>query len=148
MADPLSVSASAAGLVSLGLQVCTGITQYLDAIKCRDEELGSARRYVQALQSLVQTINGFSSRLGIRHPQSLAAVGPSLQFCQDELKILEALIVELSNGNVFNDSFIDRVRDQKKKLTYPFNRTKLTQLEDKLNRAVGVVQVAVQSLGM
>jgi hypothetical protein len=47
MADPLSIAGTVAGLVSLGLQVCGGITQYLDAIKCLAEELSSARRQVE-----------------------------------------------------------------------------------------------------
>ena len=37
MADPLSISASVAGLVSLGLTVCSGILQYYGAWKGSEE---------------------------------------------------------------------------------------------------------------
>lgn len=59
-----------------------------------------------------------------------------------------ALIVKLSNGGIANPTLIDRAKEQKKKMAYALNRSKLLELEDRLNRAVGVVQLAVQGLGM
>ncbi|KAK6064801.1 hypothetical protein SCUP234_12858 [Seiridium cupressi] len=148
MADPFSVAASVAGLISLGLQVSSGIIQYLDAIKCRAEELDAARRYVQIIESTLEAINGFPSRLQVQHQQSLATISACLRPCEDELKALETLIAKLSNSGNANPDLIDRVREQTKKLAHSFNRTKLSQLEEKLNRAVEVLQLAVQSLGI
>ncbi|KAM0814100.1 putative Fungal N-terminal domain-containing protein [Seiridium cardinale] len=148
MADPLSVAASVAGLVSLGLQVSSGIIQYLDAIKCRAEELDVARRYVQSIKSTLEVINGFPSRLQAQHQQSLAAISACLKPCEDELSALETLIAKLSNSGNADPDLIDRVRERTKKLAYSFNRTKLSQLEEKLNRTVKALQLAVQSLGI
>jgi hypothetical protein len=145
MADPLSVTASAAGLVSLGLQVCSGITQYLDALKCRDQELNSARRYVQSLEAALQIINEASQHTQIQYQQPLATC---LQPCQEELETLRTFIVELSNGDTANPGIVERAKARRKKSAYSFNRTKLAQLEDKLNRAVGLLQLAMQGLGM
>lgn len=148
MADPLSVAASTAGLVSLGLQVGSGITQYLDAVKCRAEELESARQYVRTLQGVLQIIDNYSPRLQAQQPPSLTAVGACLQSSEAELKALAAHVTKLSGGTTANPNFLERAKETKRKLTYPFNRTKVLQLEEKLSRTVGLLQLAVQGLGV
>ncbi|KAK7972560.1 hypothetical protein PG988_006694 [Apiospora saccharicola] len=45
--DPVSLAASVAGLTSLGIQVTGGISTYLDALKCRDEELEAIRARIR-----------------------------------------------------------------------------------------------------
>ncbi|KAK9770744.1 hypothetical protein SCAR479_12535 [Seiridium cardinale] len=124
------------------------VIAYLDAIKCRAEELDAARRYVQSIKSTLEVINGFPSRLQVQHQQSLAAISACLKPCEDELRALETLIAKLSNSGNADPDLIDRVRERTKKLAYSFNRTKLSQLEEKLNRTVKALQLAVQSFGI
>lgn len=148
MADPLSLLGLAAGLVSLGLQTCSGITTYLGAIKCRAEDITSIRRQNDALNSVLQAIKPSLSRLPSDHQASVAAVQSCFQSCETELKALKTLVDGLAQNNASNATVKDRIKGQAKKLSYPFNRQKLQQLESRLNQANAGLQLALQSLGL
>jgi hypothetical protein len=58
MADPLSIIGTAAGLVSLGLQVYGGIKDYLDAIQTSQEDIAGIHRHATGLKDALDAIGG------------------------------------------------------------------------------------------
>ncbi|KAF3007235.1 hypothetical protein E8E14_008803 [Neopestalotiopsis sp. 37M] len=148
MADGLSIAASVAGLVSLGFQVCSGITTYLDGLKCREEELESARKYEQSLKASIQTIDKFLSRPKFHHQNSSTDITECIQPCKDELIALKVLVAGLCGEKKNNPSWLDRAKASKKRLTYAFDRPKLSQLQAKVGQAIQSLQLALQILGL
>ncbi|KAF7523138.1 hypothetical protein G7054_g11866 [Neopestalotiopsis clavispora] len=138
MADGLSIAASVAGLVSLGFQVCSGITTYLDGLKCRAEELESARKYEQSLRASIQAIGDISPDLIVHHQKSSAAVATCIRPCNDELKALECLVAGLCDDKTGHLSLLDKAKASKKRLTYAFDRPKLSHLQTKKGQYIHI----------
>lgn len=151
MSDPLSVAASAAGLVSLGLTVVGGIAQYADALKGRTEELRSVNRRNEMLQRTIILIDGIKSRFQQlpQQPQqsSLDNVNKSIKACKAELLTLKRLVVEL-NGCPDPHSWKDKLKNTGKKMSYAFDRSKLEQLAMTLDHTIQTLQLALQALGL
>ncbi|KAK7990075.1 hypothetical protein PG989_010390 [Apiospora arundinis] len=152
MADPLSIAASAAGLVSLGLTVTGGVAKYADALKCRTEDLASVRQRNQSLRTTIRFIDGVKSQLQsqLSHqqsPTSLTAVDDSIKACKAELVKLESLMVELS-GCSSTTSWRSKLKNTGKKLTYAFDRSKVDQLATRLDHTIQVLQLALDGLGL
>ena len=148
MADPISLAGFGVGVISLGLQVCGSITKYLIDLKCRDEDISSARRQVKDTSAILQLIVTSISRFRPDQHIPTTGVEACLRSCEEELKALESHVAEISGANVAGTSFKDRVKIKNKKLTYSFNRENLQQLEARLASVNAILQLALQSLGM
>ncbi|KAK3897789.1 hypothetical protein C8A05DRAFT_47707 [Staphylotrichum tortipilum] len=138
MADPLSVAGLAAGLVSLGLQVCGSVIAYIDALDCREQDLASLRHQHNSVYKTLQRT----------HQRATAAVRSCLDACHAELEDLNDLVVGFSTGTRSETSRREKLRSQGKKLLYPFSRPKLEHLETRLRNANAALQLALQALGL
>ncbi|KAF3763937.1 hypothetical protein M406DRAFT_243576, partial [Cryphonectria parasitica EP155] len=99
MADPLSVTASVAGVIGFGLQVCNGVSQYLDAIKERENDLESARRQAQHMKSLLALSKAALNRTGQGHGQSTSFGQIIVDACEPQIQALENLVTKLASGS-------------------------------------------------
>ncbi|KAK4247355.1 hypothetical protein C7999DRAFT_32230 [Corynascus novoguineensis] len=148
MADGLSVAASVAGLVSLGLQVSGGIMQYFDALDCRDKDLSSARQQTRALQGTLQVIEESVTQLRSDHAAATASVQACVDACRADLKALQSLVDELYRVDQAATTPGSKIKNHGRKLLYPFNRSKLQQLETKLGNTNTTLQSALQGLDL
>ncbi|RYP66067.1 hypothetical protein DL769_006129 [Monosporascus sp. CRB-8-3] len=148
MADPISVVGLVAGLASLGIQVYGGITDYLDAVKCCADDVASVRRYAQSFKNVLQVIQTTVTQVDSNHQVSTTAVMECIKSCETELKTLETFVSELTGDVISPANFKGKIKEQTRKLSYAFNRSKLDQLVASLARANGIFRTAVQSLGL
>lgn len=148
MADPLSVAGLAAGVVSLGLQVCGGITSYIDALNCREQDIASARQQTECLEKTLQVVETSLAQLQHEHQTPTAAVRGCMDSCNQELEALRSLVVELAGPDQSAAGRRERIKAFGKKLCYPFSRPKIEQLENRLRIANATLQLALQALGM
>lgn len=149
MSDPLSLIGLGAGLVSLGLQVSGGITKYLDALDCRDQDIASVRQQNKALEKSLGFISTTLAQPsnGSQHDGS-AALQECLASCNVELKALNSLVADLSDSGDPTAGMRGRIKSRHKKLLYPFNRPKLEQLDRRLCRANQALQLPLQTLSV
>ncbi len=148
MADPLSIAGLAAGLVSLGLQVSGGITQYVDALDCREADIASAKQLNDCLQKTLQFIEESLSDFRNDHLAATAVVQACLETCKANLRALQSLLAELAGPDQTHIGRRSRIQNRGKKLLYPFSRPKLQQLETSLRNANATLQSALQALGL
>jgi hypothetical protein len=148
MADPLSVAGLAAGLVSLGIQVCSGITKYIDALECRDRDLASVRQQKGSLLKLLHVIETSLVQLERDHHAATSAVSDCLDSCKKDLKALDEWVAALTDGGQPTTGKRSKIRDQRRKLLYPFSRPKLAELDERLRNGNATLQVALQVLGL
>ncbi|KAI3321680.1 hypothetical protein HD806DRAFT_503159 [Xylariaceae sp. AK1471] len=123
MADPLSIAGLATGVISLGLQAAGGLVDYLDAVKARPEELSSAKQQATNMDDLLLTIQDLLPQVVSGWPASATTIERHVKSCNTELSALYALLFELSQPSTSSSSIRLRLAEQKKKLTYPFNRS-------------------------
>jgi DNA anti-recombination protein RmuC len=148
MADPLSVAGLAAGVVSLGIQVCGGITKYLDALDCREQDILSAKQQNECLRKALQVVEASLARLQRDHSAAAAAVQDCLDSSKQELSALNDFVTQLAGSGQPSTGRRGRIKAEGRKLLYPFHRSKLEQLESRLRNANATLQVALQALGL
>ncbi|KXX81100.1 hypothetical protein MMYC01_204118 [Madurella mycetomatis] len=149
MSDPLSVIGLAAGLVSLGIQVSSGITKYLDALDCRGQDIASVRQQNKALEKSLAFISATLAQPSNQPEHDGSAVlRECLESCNMELKALNSLVADLADSGESTAGMRGRIKNQRKKLLYPFNRPKLEQLDRRLCRANQTLQLPLQTLSV
>lgn len=150
MADPLSIVGTAAGLVSLGLQLYGGIKDYLDAIQSRQEDLASIHRHATALKNALGAIEAGIQSRSVTNQTSAPAAISCLQSCGAELNALSAVLAEItpSSSALGPNTFRLKLKEEKMKLTYPFKRSNISKLEERLQNANLTLHTALHALGM
>ncbi|KAI1300833.1 hypothetical protein F5Y03DRAFT_397019 [Xylaria venustula] len=63
MGDPFSIATGAIGIVSLGIQVCGGVSEYLSAVKHRNEELAAAWDSARTQAANFEWLDEFITRI-------------------------------------------------------------------------------------
>lgn len=146
MADAFGLAASAAGIVSLGLQVYTGVSSYVEGIKDRKAELSAVTRQANSLQTAVKVLQDATPRINAVLSTSDSSLVPALKTVEEELWALRLFLGSLQEQEVPNQtSDIARtLKQQKKKFTFPFNRPTLEKLQKKLESANNALQTSLQ----
>ncbi|KAK8022026.1 hypothetical protein PG993_012793 [Apiospora rasikravindrae] len=147
MAEALGLAASVAGLVSLGLQVTSGIATYLDAVESRQDELASVKRQNDALAASLNIIKmaAASSRSAQNHHGQ--EITTNIQSCEADLREVEVLLAALANCDT-TDTWRQRLRSKKKKLSYVFDRPKVQQVVQRLHTANQILQLTLSGITM
>ncbi|CZR32043.1 uncharacterized protein FPRO_02076 [Fusarium proliferatum ET1] len=148
MADPLSVAGLALAVVSLGLQVTGGITDYFDSLKSRDQDIASIIQQNDTLKKTLQVIESSISRFQNDHRTATEALRQFLDSSNDELKVLEGMVATLTTNDQGATDRRTKARNKGKKLLYPFHRPKLEQMATKLHHINATLQLGLQSLGL
>ncbi|KAK8044834.1 hypothetical protein PG993_004858 [Apiospora rasikravindrae] len=133
MAEKLSIAGLVAGLVSLGIQATTGIASYLDAIHSRQDEVASAKSYMDSVIGNIQAMEKIHPRL-----QNLvdlfSDVEAYLKSCHDEVTSLQSLIEGLSTPATPSRIVQERLNEKKSNL--PLLDDKLSRFNDSLQSAI------------
>lgn len=144
MAEPLSLAASVAGLVSLGIQVTTGIGKYLDALESRDEELKLAKQQNEALRNTITIIEKAAGKLDQVLPDASAAAKETIKLCKESIDNLETFAAKLEGSDVGTW----RSKLKTGKFHYFFDRPKVLQLSTRLSQTESTLQLAAEGLGL
>lgn len=148
MADPLSIAGLGLAVVSLGFQVSGGIITYIDGLKCRDDDIASVRQQNDSLQKTLDFINSSLSRLQHDHQDATLVVHDYLQSCEHQLSALQSHVTNLTAYNQASTSRKINIKNQGKKLLYPFSRPKIEQLEKRICNVNATLRLALQTLGL
>ncbi|KAK1564256.1 uncharacterized protein LY79DRAFT_136399 [Colletotrichum navitas] len=149
MAEPVGITGTAAGLVSLGLQLYGEISKYLSAVKGRQKDLDRARRHHQTLQMCVDAIAAATSSSRGNNAQTDAALSACVLSCESELRALEALVARLQGPSTPADGVLSaKLREKGRQYAFPFHRESIIELERTLESTNGVLQTALQTLGL
>ncbi|KAI1031717.1 hypothetical protein LB504_000060 [Fusarium proliferatum] len=148
MADPLSVAGLALAMVSLGLQVTGGITDYFDSLRSRDQDIASIIQQNNTLKKTLEVIESSISRFQNDHRTATEALRQFLDSSNEELKALESMVAALITDDQATTGRRTKARNKGKKLLYPFHRPKLEQMSTKLHHINATLQLGLQSLGL
>lgn len=139
MADVLG---TVLGVVSLGLQVGASISNYLDGVQCRKEDMEYITRCCKSMNVLLQQIKSLQYQLtGV----NITAVREAMTTAEVELSILGNFVEKIRTGNNTKspNSVIKRAKKQKMKLLYPFQQDHLYRLNAQLDAANRALQAAL-----
>lgn len=147
MSDPVSLAGTALGVVSLGLILCQGLTDYLQALECRKADIESTSRQVDCLQSALNVINVALAKFSPDHQNAGHVVEGCLHLCEEEIKRLSDKLNEFKDQSHFN-SFNKKLQLQAQKLAYPFKQGNLRRLEDSVVKINRILLTALQAMGL
>ncbi|KAK1506023.1 hypothetical protein CTAM01_03358 [Colletotrichum tamarilloi] len=145
-AESVGLAASVAGLLSLGLQITGGIVKYMDAFEGRGEELRNVKQHNDNLGVTLHAMKTVLAGLQGQSPAVVDAVDQNIRSCEDDLRAVEALCIDLSDRD--GSTWTKRLENKKKKVTFAFHRPKLRDLELQLQKACGSLQLVQGSLGL
>ncbi|KAK7424487.1 hypothetical protein QQX98_000452 [Neonectria punicea] len=148
MAEPVGITGTAAGLVSLGLQLYGEISKYLDAVESRQRDLDFARRQTTTLQQCLDAVRLATSTPKKNNATTSKTVNSCVVACEDELKALEALVTRLTGPKTQENTPSAKLRDKGRQYAFRFHRESILELEAKLSATNGVLQTALQTLGL
>ena len=143
MAEPVGITGTAVGIVAFGLQLYKGISQYLDAVKGRDDDLGQARKHAKKLQITLNGIQCAIPRVKDGCAEAQEVVKECMSSCEVELRALEVLLDELQGPLVLEKEPFARARESIRKWSYPFRKGDIEKVEKKLNATNWVLQTAL-----
>ncbi|KAI0856256.1 hypothetical protein F4860DRAFT_419456 [Xylaria cubensis] len=152
MSDPLSLGASAVSFISLGLQVCQGLVQYLGAIKDHDDDIATATKQLESLRSAFQVLDDVTIKIKAQ-PEVLVGAADKLEKCADinkaALDSLGTLLQSLQRrglglGGV--SSLRVRLEEACQKLCYPFRQGGLKNLQQTTHDLTVSVHVTLEAI--
>ena len=153
MADPLSITGTAIGIISLGVQACQGIIQYYNQWKDFDKDVASMYASIDQLNRLFRLIeekldaNSFSRLLSVHE------INSSIKKCEKGILELKRRLEKIKSkeplGTLPKKTVILlQLQEQGKRLLYPFQqgtlgklRDTISELRDNLNPILHVVQM-------
>ncbi|KAK2006021.1 hypothetical protein LZ32DRAFT_570907, partial [Colletotrichum eremochloae] len=149
MAEPVGITGTAAGLVSLGLQLYGEISKYLSAVKGRQKDLDRARRHHQTLQMCMDAIAAATPSSRRNNTQIDVALKACILSCESELRALEALVARLQGPSTPTSGVLSaKLREKGRQYAFPFHRDSILELERALESTNGVLQTALQTLDL
>ncbi|KAF5554738.1 hypothetical protein FNAPI_6334 [Fusarium napiforme] len=146
MAEAFGIAGSAFGTVSLGIQLFTEITKYLDSVEGRDEDLERAKNYARDFQSSLIALETWASRTGISDVDLERAISQGQANCAVAISDLSKMVSELKGQDPIPSSRTSKARTLIVKLTYPFKKQNLDNLEKHLFNTISVLQFALSVL--
>jgi hypothetical protein len=145
MADPFSVTGTAVGITSLGIQACQILLNYYSKFKNIHNDMDDLLRRVEGLQGILNSPKGLEERIEIHiyEPQ----VNLSLIACEKLLHQLKNL-ADKCNATPGSGSFQDRLRYATKRTIWPFKQETVKELHQTLNSFQHNLSLALQSAGL
>ena len=108
MGDPLSIAASAAGIVSLGLQVCSGLLDYYQTWKNQSSDVSQMCQSLTALTKTFELLDG-KVRNPLLDSESVNLVTESIVSCAAGVQRLQSKLDKIRKvkpGISFSESLI------------------------------------------
>ncbi|KAG4421719.1 hypothetical protein IFR04_005095 [Cadophora malorum] len=145
MSDPLSAAGTAVGIVSLGLQVSQGLITYYTHFKAHDVEIANIVRKSEALQHLLQALEGPLEKAESGSGDVSKQVRGFVVACEAGLKRLLVAAEKYGNSSI-PSTMEDKIRALRKRALYPFKRGTLEELNSTLVELTANLQLALQLL--
>jgi hypothetical protein len=136
---------TAIGIISFGLQLYTGLSEYLGAVKGREEDLLQAKNNAKTLKCSLKAIEDTLSKVN-GGSISQDAVEECKSSCESELDALYNLLNDLQGKPVNSADSISKVRSSMQKWSCPFKKKNIARLEERLKSANNVLKTALSGL--
>ncbi|KAL8840045.1 MAG: hypothetical protein Q9176_004067 [Flavoplaca citrina] len=145
----VAAAASAAGLASLGIQCCKGLTTYYNSYKAYDEQIGAVHEQIQVLTALFEMLERVLSQNAANPSQasSLQKVDEILNMCQGRLQVLQAFL-ETCRSVALPNSTAVLLQKIKARALFPFKKKTLLTLRENVQSLRDDIQFALSVLQM
>jgi uncharacterized protein YukE len=140
--DGLSVAASAAGIISLGIQVTQSLTDYYKAYKGQKSEIDKTIKNLKSLLDILESLRGGLTDRKFRADEKgmLETIEGSIQICEENIDELQTKIEK------FNSTSSNSIQTTARQLAYPFRQSTLRKLDADIDEIVSNLSLALAVL--
>ena len=133
MSDPLSIAASVAGLISLGIQVTQSLIHFYTSYKHQESDIVNT---IEKLESLVDIFQELEKTLIDRKYQEderslIEKIEKTIKDCEESIKELQEELQKFSKTSSNNIKAIAKVTARR--VAYPFRQSTLQKLEEDIS---------------
>lgn len=147
MADPLSITSSAVGILSVALTVCDGITQYYNSYKRAPEAVNASMTHVT---NLTRVLNLLRSTLDSNQhkypPDTLDQVNEYISSCERGVRNLETKLKKCKTTEADDSNGLTNIKNAGKRLIYPFRESTLAKLCEIVSELMYPLSLALDAL--
>lgn len=147
MADPLTITGTAVGIVSFGIQVCQGLVTYCESWKSADDDIAHALKKINALENTLELLQHVLSNLSHFSANIVNDVNKSIVFCASGIRRLEAFL-DKCHSSAPPNSVKGKAHRFTQKTLYPFKKATLQDLIVNVTDLQNNLQTSLQLLGL
>ncbi|OHE94094.1 hypothetical protein CORC01_10551 [Colletotrichum orchidophilum] len=146
MADPLSIAASAVGIISLGIQVVQSIYQYYSAAKDQHSDIARTLRKLEDLQVSLERLQAHLQDRKFQPSEEalLQNIHSTIKRCEECIRDLERESKEFEKRPI--DSVRAAVGGTVRWLQYPFRESTLLKLNEDIDDLISQLSLALSLL--
>ena len=146
MTDPLCIAVSAAGLISLGIQVTQSLVEFYSSYKYQDSEIAVMMERLESLLRILQILDKtLSSRKFQANEQSLIGnIETSIKNCNEYIQELREECQKFFKDT--SDGIKAVLRVAGRQVTYPFRRSTLQKLDEDIGEIRSNLSIAIDAL--
>lgn len=146
MADPISVTGSVVGIISLGIQVTQSLVDFYVTCKSRNSDLAHTAR---KLEKLLDTLESLRQQLNNRNfrPQEqdlLGNIEGSVEACEESIHELQTRVEKFKDNSGTGIQAVARTATRQ--LAYPFRQSTLRKLDADIDEITSHLSLALQVL--
>lgn len=140
--DGLSIAASVAGIISLGIQITQSLTDYYDAYKGQKLEISHTAEKLKNLLHTFETLRREVTEHKFRPEEKslLKTIKGSIQICEENIQELQTRIKKFKNSSSSN------IQTATRQAAYPFKQSTLRKLDADINEIVSHLSLALAVL--
>jgi hypothetical protein len=144
MTDPISLTGTAVGIVSLGLTVCQSLVSYYGLWKSHDEQVKEAVTRIGELENVLDVLSGRLARLPSNHEVS-SQVETLAVSCKASMKKLGDIFKECRKTGT-PSTLKEKIQAQGRKALFPFKKDTLESIKATSRDIIGVLNIALETL--
>lgn len=148
MSDPLSVAGSAVGIISLGIQVCQGLIQYVDAIRGQQRDVDDCMDEVRLLLAVFKSLEQTITRIEIDSPENAKSLLEHLRQAEAKLGSLEEVLTEVGIPVNTSSSIKGKVKETYRAAIYPMKKSKLEGARRNVQSILSILTTALQTVDL
>src|SRR5215469_5569703 len=144
--DGLSVAASVAGIISLGIQVTQSLIDFYEAYKGQKSDIANTAEKLKTLLTVLESLRRQLTNRKFRADEQalLQSIEGSIEDCEENVNELQAKIEKFKHdsGNSIQAAF----RNTTRQLAYPFKQSTLRKLDADIDEIVSNLKFALAVL--
>jgi ankyrin repeat domain-containing protein 50 len=144
--DGLSVAASVAGIISLGIQVTQSLVDYYEAYKDQKSDIANTAKKLENLLCVLESLCRQLTNRKFRADEQdlLETIEGSIEVCEENIHELQTKVEKFKDSS--GDGIRAAVRTATRQLAYPFKESTLRKLDADIDEIVSHLSLALQVL--
>lgn len=147
MAEPFSISSGALGIISVGLTVCDGITQYYNSYKRAPEAINAIDTHVTNLTRVLNLLHSVIDSKQHELPRSTwNQVEEYIFSCESGVENLERKLAKCKATEAEDTNGLISIKNAGKRLIYPFRESTLAKIREMVSELMDPLSLALDAL--